>query len=96
MEKRRNEMADVAERIRDYIREEFLLGDTTRELTDETPLLDGILDSLALSQLVGFIEDEFDVTIDDADITSQNFKSVADIGRLVRSGSEKAPETTTG
>jgi acyl carrier protein len=89
-------MADVVERIRDYIREEFLLGDTTREITDETPLLDGILDSLALSQLVGFIEDEFDVTIDDADITSQNFKSVADIGRLVRSGPKKAPETTTG
>jgi acyl carrier protein len=89
-------MADVAERIRDYIREEFLLGDTTRDLTDETPLLDGILDSLALSQLVGFIEDEFDTTIDDADITSQNFKSVADIERLVRSNAEKASETSTG
>jgi acyl carrier protein len=89
-------MEDMADRIREYIREEFLLGDTTTDLTDETPLLDGILDSLALSQLVGFIEDEFDTTIDDADITSQNFKSVADIERLVRPRLQKAPETTTG
>jgi acyl carrier protein len=89
-------MADVAERIRDYIREEFLLGDATRELTDDTPLLDGILDSLALSQLVGFIEDEFGMTIDDADIKSQNFKSVADIERLVRSHVDNASETSTG
>jgi len=84
-------MGDAADRIREYVREEFLLGDTTRELTDETPLLDGILDSLALSQLVGFVEDEFGLVIDDADITSQNFKSVGDIERLVQSGLEKAP-----
>jgi acyl carrier protein len=89
-------MADVAERVREYIREEFLLGDSTRDLTDQTPLLDGILDSLALSQLVGFIEDEFGATIDDADITSDNFKSVADIERLVRARAEDAPEKTTG
>jgi acyl carrier protein len=89
-------MADVAERIRNYICEEFLLGDTTRDLTDETPLLDGILDSLALSQLVGFIEDEFDMTVDDLDITSQNFRSLADIERLVRSRLEKASETSAG
>jgi len=89
-------MADLAERIRDYIREEFLLGDTTRDLTDETPLLDGILDSLALSQLVGFIEEEFEVTIDDADITSEKFKTVADIEQLFRARLEKTPETSNG
>jgi len=79
-------MNDMSTRIRDYIREEFLLGDTSRELTDQTPLLEGILDSLALSQLVGFIEDEFETTIADADITSENFRTVAAIERLVEAG----------
>ncbi|HEY7400024.1 MAG TPA: acyl carrier protein [Actinomycetota bacterium] len=78
-------MDDVADRIRAYIREEVLLGDTTKSLENDTPLLDGILDSLALTQLVGFIEEEFDTEVDDADITSDNFRTVGDIERLVRS-----------
>jgi acyl carrier protein len=77
-------MDDVADRIRAYIREEVLLGDTTKSLENDTPLLDGILDSLALTQLVGFIEEEFDTEVDDADITSDNFRTVGDIERLVR------------
>jgi acyl carrier protein len=77
-------MDDMADRIRAYIREEVLLGDATKSLENDTPLLDGILDSLALTQLVGFIEEEFDTEVDDADITSDNFRTVGDIERLVR------------
>jgi acyl carrier protein len=78
-------MDDVADRIRAYIREEVLLGDTAKSLENDTPLLEGILDSLALTQLVGFIEEEFETEVDDADITSDNFRTVGDIERLVRS-----------
>ncbi|HEV8565167.1 MAG TPA: acyl carrier protein [Actinomycetota bacterium] len=77
-------MDDMADRIRAYISEEVLLGDTMKSLENDTPLLDGILDSLALTQLVGFIEEEFDTEVDDADITSDNFRTVGDIERLVR------------
>jgi acyl carrier protein len=78
-------VVNVGDRIRGFILEEVMLGDTTRELKSDTPLLDGILDSLALSQLVGFIEEEFDTVVDDADITSDNFRTIADIERLLSS-----------
>lgn len=78
-------MVNAGDRIRGFILEEVMLGDTTRELKNDTPLLDGILDSLALSQLVGFIEEEFDTVVDDADITSDNFRTIADIERLLAS-----------
>lgn len=78
-------MVNAGDRIRGFILEEVMLGDTTRELKNDTPLLDGILDSLALSQLVGFIEEEFDTVVDDADITSDNFRTIADIERLLSS-----------
>lgn len=77
--------ANAGDRIRSFIMEEVMLGDTTRQLENDTPLLDGILDSLALSQLVGFIEEEFDTVVDDADITSDNFRTIADIERLLKS-----------
>ena len=74
---------DVATRIRDFIKQEILFEDSNASLTDETPLLEGILDSLALMQLVAFIEEEFGVEIDDAEMTADNFRTVADIGGLV-------------
>ena len=54
------------------------------ELYDDTPLLSGIMDSLALMQLVAFLEEEFDVEIDDADMTADHFRTIADIEALVQ------------
>jgi acyl carrier protein len=73
---------NVSERIRRFIREEVML-DADAPLDDDSPLLDGILDSLALMQLVGFLEEEFDTEIDDTEVTAENFKTIADIERLV-------------
>jgi acyl carrier protein len=73
---------NVSERIRGFIREEVML-DADARLDDDSPLLDGILDSLALMQLVGFLEEEFDTEIDDTEVTAENFKTIADIERLV-------------
>ncbi len=74
---------DVAERIRDFIKSEVLFGDD-RSLADDTPLLDGILDSLGLMQLVAFLEEEFDIEVDEADITADHFRTVGDIEHLVK------------
>jgi acyl carrier protein len=38
---------------------------------------------LGLMQMISFIEEEFDVAIDDAEVTASNFRTVADIERLV-------------
>jgi acyl carrier protein len=73
---------DVAEKIRTFIRDEVVL-DATSSLDDDAPLLDGILDSLSLMQLVAFLEEEFDTEIDDTDVTAENFRTIADITRLV-------------
>jgi acyl carrier protein len=73
---------DVAEKITGFIKEEVVL-DTDTSLKDDAPLLEGILDSMALMQLVAFLEEEFDIEIDDTEVTAENFRTVADIERLV-------------
>ena len=73
---------DVADKIRMFIKEEVVL-DASSSLQDDAPLLEGVLDSLALMQLVAFLEEEFDTEIDDTDVTAENFKTIADIERLV-------------
>ena len=44
------------------------------------------MDSLGLMQLVAFLEEEFDMELDDDQITSENFRTVNDIARLISSG----------
>ncbi len=73
---------DVADKIRHFIKEEVVL-DMESTLQDDAPLLEGILDSLALMQLVAFLEEEFDTEIDDTEVTAENFKTIADIERLM-------------
>ena len=55
-------------------------------MSEDTPLLDGAMDSLGLMQLVAFLEEEFDMELEDDQITSDNFRTVNDIARLISSG----------
>lgn len=81
---------DTAEQIREFIQEKIAFGDDVVTITDETPLYEGIVDSLALINLVGFLEKRFGILIEDADLSSENFQTVAAIERLVhrRSGAD--------
>ncbi len=73
---------DVADKIAGFIKEEVVL-DTDTSLKNDAPLLDGILDSMALMQLVAFLEEEFEIEIDDTEVTAENFRTITDIERLV-------------
>lgn len=73
----------TTDRIRTFVADEILYGESQAQLTDDAPLLDGIIDSLALMQIVAFLEEEFAVEIDDAEITADNFRTFVAIARLV-------------
>ena len=81
-------MSDVSTRIRDFITTEIMFEDSAASLTDEMPLLGSVMDSLGLMQLIAFLEEEFSVEIDDADVTVDNFRTVGDIERLVTAKAE--------
>jgi len=69
--------------LRTFIRENLLGGDRT-PLTPETSLVEtGLLDSVALMNLIAYVEDRTGVRIPDADVTPQNFNTVASIELLV-------------
>jgi acyl carrier protein len=54
------------------------------QLTDETPL-SGVLDSVALVNLVLWIEQTLGVELQDADIEPESFSSVASVAALIDS-----------
>ena len=49
--------------IRRFISDELISGDGSRSITDDTPLWEGIIDSIGLVELVGFLEKEYGISI---------------------------------
>ena len=74
----------IASRVREFINEELLRGEDVVVQRDNDPLLEGILDSVGLLQLVAFVEEEFEIQIDDAEIVAENFSSAETIEKLVQ------------
>lgn len=77
-------MSEVTQTIREYLNEELL--DHEVELADDTPLLKTeLIDSMGVLTLVGFIEDEYGITIGADDVSTENFESLSTIASLVES-----------
>ena len=74
----------IEEAVRRYITEELSQDGDARTLTDDYPRLERlVLDSLGLFQLVGFLEEEFGIEIDDEELVPANFGTIGAIARLV-------------
>jgi len=77
-------------RIRAFIVENFLFGDTSHDLADNASLIDNdIIDSTGVLELVAFIEDDFAVTMADADIVPANLDSIERIAAFIRQKSRQ-------
>jgi len=59
-----------------YIKQEIMRNPKANLREDEDLLGAGILDSLAILQLVAYIEDEFGFKIPDEDVVFENFQSI--------------------
>ncbi len=78
-------IVEIAAQVRRFIGEELLIGNPAPSLDDGTPLLEGLLDSSGLMQLVTYLEEEFGVEVDNADVTAQHFATAGDVARMVES-----------
>ena len=73
---------EYIEPIREYIVDQHL--DATSELDRHTPLLElGVIDSLALTDVLGFVEEEFDLTVPASELTPENLRDLESIGALL-------------
>ena len=74
---------DTAELIQGFIKQRFPLA-SSKDLTQDLSLLDsGIVDSLGVLDLVGFIEEQFGIEAQDEDLVPENFDSIAALTRFV-------------
>jgi acyl carrier protein len=73
------------EKIRNYIAEKILFSKNGYAHADDASFLEeGIVDSTSILELVMFIEENFKISVDDAEITPDNFDSVKKLADYVR------------
>ena len=77
-------MIDIKNRVRAYIEENFLMGLGAGSIEDETSFLDmGIIDSTGVIELITYIEENFGITVEDAEMIPDNLDSLAAIERYI-------------
>jgi len=78
-------MKSIEEKIRTYIAENILFSNNGYRYSDDASFLEeGIVDSMGIMELVMFVEENFGVTVDDEDLTPDNFDSVDRVAAYIR------------
>ena len=72
-------MRELKDKIRTFIVENFLFGNN-ENLEDTTSFLEeGIIDSTGVLELVGFIEEEFSIVVEDEELVPENLDSIYNV-----------------
>ena len=77
--------AKLETQIRSYILENFLYtSDVSKLRNDDSFLEEGILDSTGILELLMFVEETFNVKVEDEEVLPDNFDSVDQLARYIR------------
>ena len=72
------------ESIRNYVLSELVTDKQHTNLSDTDQLIEsGIIDSLGIMKLIGYLEENLSVQIDDMELIPENFASIEAITELV-------------
>ena len=76
--------ANIETQVRRFIADNFLFREDRASVGDTESLLDaGLIDSTGILELVAFLENQFGIPIDDADIVPDNLDSIGTIVAFV-------------
>jgi acyl carrier protein len=62
--------------LMEYIKNDIMRNPNAKLSGDQDLLGSGVLDSLAILQVVGFIDEQFGIQVPDEDVIFENFQSV--------------------
>ena len=75
----------IEEQIREYVVDNFLFSEDGYHLPEDASFLEeGIVDSTGVLELVMFVEETFNITVEDDEILPENFDSVSQLAAYIR------------
>ena len=76
-------MDQAKQKIKDFIIENFLFGEESDLNGDTSFLEEGIIDSTGVLELIEFLEEEFEIEIDDEDMIPENLDSLNNLEKFI-------------
>lgn len=75
----------IQNRVKTYVLENFLFSDNGYELAEDASFLEeGIVDSTGVLELVMFVEEAFNIAVEDEEIVPENFDSIGQLTAYIR------------
>lgn len=81
---------DTTSLVREFVVENFLFGDGEVLKEDTSFMEEGIIDSTGILELVFFLEETFDIKVEDAELIPENFDSLVRISNYIETKAESA------
>lgn len=72
-------MDEVKEKIRRFVVGNFLFGNDSGLKDDSSFLEEGLIDSTGMLELVAFLEQEFEITVEDMELLPENLDSIDNV-----------------
>ena len=76
-------MSDYTAKIRSFIIENFLFGNDENLQDDTSFLEEGIVDSTGVLELVGFLEKDFGIKVEDEELVPENLDSINNVAQYL-------------
>jgi acyl carrier protein len=73
-------MSAIRQQIRDFITANFLFGQGAETLVDDQSFLEtGVIDSTGVLELISFLEQQFEIAVEDQEVVPANLDSVSQL-----------------
>ena len=72
------------ESVREFIVENFLFGDEEGFENEASFFDSGIVDSTGILEIVSFIEEEYEIKVEDEELIPENFSSIVTIDQYLK------------
>lgn len=77
-------MEATEQELRRFVVDNFLFGQKNGFMDDDSFLENGIIDSTGVLELVAFLEEKYQIGIEDEDLVPENLDSIINIVRFVK------------
>ena len=86
------------ETVKNFVIENFLFGDSSKLEDDMSFLESGIIDSTGILELIGFLEETYDIKVEDEELIPENLDSIKSVVEFLerKLTKERAVEESVG
>ncbi|MFH2035354.1 MAG: acyl carrier protein [Candidatus Zixiibacteriota bacterium] len=78
------DQAEIRTKLREFITDNFLIGSDIETIKDNDSFMEKeIIDSTGILELTSFVEEEFEITIDDEEMIPDNLDSIEKLSGFI-------------